>query len=107
MDQIIDRFRLSQVDSLIEKSAHTEFTRLGQFCAERGKQSEQLGHNNRTAVTRDFNYIFAGKGMWRFKVGDDRFVDDRTGFRIDDLIELSLIRYKRCSAPILQQSTQQ
>ena len=63
VDQIGDRFSLSQIQLAIEKGATTEFTGLGEAGTEVKAARQQHLHDDRATVSLQFKNVFASKGM--------------------------------------------
>ena len=74
-DQIADSFSLGKIDAAIEKGAHGEFTWLGEPCAMRQRQFDDVAQHNGRAVGRNFDDVVGRVGMRRGKVSDNNFVD--------------------------------
>jgi len=75
VNEVCDRFGLCKVDFSVQKSALTEFPRAGEpaFQLDQSFQDEIKDHG--TAVGMKLKDVFAGKGMWRWKIKGEALID--------------------------------
>ncbi len=79
LDQVGHRFRLRQVELVVEEGAPREFARFGQPQADFGAgfeaaRQQHLQHH-RAAVAVQFQHVFAGIGMRRLEIQRQPLVD--------------------------------
>ncbi len=76
VDQVGNRLGLGEIELVVEEGAFGEFAGPRQTRAEFDDARQQHVHDHRTAVTVQFQHVFAGEGMRGGKVQGDAVVDD-------------------------------